>query len=96
MPSFFLSSSLVLLLQIANAKKLQVLHTLRAGAFLIPYTVVLVLCGIPLFGLEVALAQYWSASPVKLFDAVPLFRGVLFTSRPASISVACCLKFHII
>ena len=42
------------------------------------YGTLLVLCGIPMFGLEVALAQYSGLGPVHIFlRAVPLFCGEL-------------------
>ncbi|XP_061778570.1 sodium- and chloride-dependent neutral and basic amino acid transporter B(0+) isoform X2 [Nerophis ophidion] len=46
------------------------------GAFLIPYFVMLVLAGIPLFFLESALGQFCSQGPVHVWGAVPILQGV--------------------
>ncbi|XP_026024069.1 sodium- and chloride-dependent neutral and basic amino acid transporter B(0+) isoform X2 [Astatotilapia calliptera] len=46
------------------------------GAFLIPYFVMLVVVGIPLFFLESALGQFCSQGPVNVWSAVPLIQGI--------------------
>ncbi|XP_059186357.1 sodium- and chloride-dependent neutral and basic amino acid transporter B(0+)-like [Centropristis striata] len=46
------------------------------GAFLIPYFLMLVLCGIPLFFLENAVGQFCSQGPINIWRAVPLLQGV--------------------
>nr|XP_019942537.1 PREDICTED: sodium- and chloride-dependent neutral and basic amino acid transporter B(0+) [Paralichthys olivaceus] len=46
------------------------------GAFLIPYFVMLVVAGIPLFFLESALGQFCSQGPINIWRAVPLLQGV--------------------
>ncbi|XP_060926057.1 sodium- and chloride-dependent neutral and basic amino acid transporter B(0+) isoform X1 [Limanda limanda] len=46
------------------------------GAFLIPYFVMLVVAGIPLFLLESALGQFCSQGPINTWRAVPLLQGV--------------------
>ncbi|XP_049432387.1 sodium- and chloride-dependent neutral and basic amino acid transporter B(0+)-like [Epinephelus fuscoguttatus] len=46
------------------------------GAFLIPYFLMLVLCGIPLFFLESAIGQFCSQGPVNMWRAAPLLQGV--------------------
>jgi len=46
------------------------------GAFLIPYIVVLMLVGRPLYFLELALGQFSSAGSVRVWDMVPAFGGV--------------------
>lgn len=46
------------------------------GAFLIPYFIMLFLCGIPLLVLEFGLGQYVRAGPVQAFGMVcPIFKG---------------------
>uniref|UniRef100_A0A669F0A8 Transporter n=1 Tax=Oreochromis niloticus TaxID=8128 RepID=A0A669F0A8_ORENI len=45
------------------------------GAFLIPYFVMLVVVGIPLFFLESAFGQFCSQGPVNVWRAVPLIQG---------------------
>ena len=46
------------------------------GAFLIPYIVVLMLVGRPLYFLELALGQFSSAGSVRVWDMVPALGGV--------------------
>ncbi|XP_039467709.1 sodium- and chloride-dependent neutral and basic amino acid transporter B(0+) [Oreochromis aureus] len=46
------------------------------GAFLIPYFVMLVVVGIPLFFLESAFGQFCSQGPVNVWRAVPLIQGI--------------------
>nr|XP_022326232.1 sodium- and chloride-dependent glycine transporter 1-like isoform X1 [Crassostrea virginica] len=46
------------------------------GAFLIPYVIFLVLCGMPLFFLEISYGQFSSLSPVAVWKISPLFKGV--------------------
>ncbi|XP_045931282.1 sodium- and chloride-dependent neutral and basic amino acid transporter B(0+) [Micropterus dolomieu] len=46
------------------------------GAFLIPYFLMLVLCGIPLFFLESAFGQFCSQGPINIWRAVPILQGV--------------------
>lgn len=45
------------------------------GAFLIPYFVMLVVTGIPLYFLESALGQFCSQGPINVWRAVPLLQG---------------------
>ncbi|XP_033636428.1 sodium- and chloride-dependent glycine transporter 1-like isoform X1 [Asterias rubens] len=46
------------------------------GAFLIPYIIMLVFAGMPLFFLELSFGQYGSSGPISCWRSVPLFRGV--------------------
>ncbi|XP_029134832.1 sodium- and chloride-dependent neutral and basic amino acid transporter B(0+) [Labrus bergylta] len=46
------------------------------GAFLIPYFVMLVVTGIPLFFLESALGQFCSQGPINIWRSVPILQGV--------------------
>lgn len=45
------------------------------GAFLIPYVVMVLLLGVPLFLLESALGQFSSSGCITVFAAVPIFKG---------------------
>ncbi|XP_076597705.1 sodium- and chloride-dependent neutral and basic amino acid transporter B(0+)-like [Chaetodon auriga] len=45
------------------------------GAFLIPYFLMLVLCGIPIFALESAIGQFCSQGPINVWRAVPILKG---------------------
>ncbi|XP_008318391.1 sodium- and chloride-dependent neutral and basic amino acid transporter B(0+) [Cynoglossus semilaevis] len=46
------------------------------GAFLIPYFVMLVVTGIPLFFLESSIGQFCSQGPINIWRAVPILQGV--------------------
>jgi solute carrier family 6 noradrenalin transporter-like protein 2 len=46
------------------------------GAFLIPYTLMLVFGAMPLFYMEVILGQYNRQGPISLWKICPIFKGV--------------------
>ncbi|CAH1773216.1 unnamed protein product [Owenia fusiformis] len=46
------------------------------GAFLIPYFTFLIICGIPLFFMELTLGQFSSLSPISVWKMCPLFKGL--------------------
>lgn len=46
------------------------------GAFVIPYIIVLVLVGKPIYFMEMVVGQFSSRGSVKAFDCVPAMRGV--------------------
>lgn len=46
------------------------------GAFLIPYLIVLLIIGRPLYYMEMLLGQFSSRSGIKVFDMVPALRGM--------------------
>lgn len=48
------------------------------GAFLIPYLIVLVIIGRPLYYLEMLLGQFSGRSSLKVFDLAPAMRGKVF------------------
>lgn len=46
------------------------------GAFLIPYLIVLLMIGRPLYLLELSIGQFSSSGCVKIWDLAPAFRGI--------------------
>ncbi|XP_054722112.1 sodium- and chloride-dependent glycine transporter 1-like isoform X2 [Uloborus diversus] len=46
------------------------------GAFLIPYAIMLVFVGLPLFFLELSFGQYASEGPITIWKISPLFQGL--------------------
>ncbi|XP_027222641.2 sodium- and chloride-dependent GABA transporter 1 [Penaeus vannamei] len=50
------------------------------GAFLVPYVIMLVLVGLPLFLLESAVGQFSSSSCLTLFSVAPMFKGIGYSS----------------
>eukprot|EP00794_Sanderia_malayensis_P003630 gene3630-4144_t len=47
------------------------------GAFLIPYLIMMILCGLPMYYLEVSIGQYYSRGPIQTWRAMcPLFTGI--------------------
>lgn len=45
------------------------------GAFLMPFLLMMVIVGIPLFYMEASLGQFCSAGPLACWEFVPLFKG---------------------
>lgn len=54
------------------------------GAFLIPYIIVLLIIGRPLYYMEMLLGQFSSRSSIKVFDLAPALRGKLNLSDHCS------------
>lgn len=48
-----------------------------SGAFLVPYLIMLFVCGIPLFFLESCLGQFSSTGCLTIFRLAPLFKGII-------------------
>eukprot|EP00111_Clytia_hemisphaerica_P016317 TCONS_00048314-protein len=58
------------------------------GAFLIPYIVMLITCGMPMYIMEVALGQYIAEGPIQVWRIVcPLFRGIGYSMLMVSFLV---------
>jgi len=49
-----------------------------AGAFLIPYLIMLVIAGLPLFFFELSLSQFCSEGPITIWKVNPIFYGTPF------------------
>ncbi|XP_041051539.1 sodium- and chloride-dependent neutral and basic amino acid transporter B(0+)-like [Carcharodon carcharias] len=69
------------------------------GAFLIPYTFMLALAGIPMFFLECSFGQFASLGPVAVWKAVPMLQGVgiamVLVMTFANISYNCILAYSL-
>ncbi|XP_078520700.1 sodium- and chloride-dependent creatine transporter 1 [Lissotriton helveticus] len=50
------------------------------GVFLIPYILIALLGGIPIFFLEIALGQFMKAGSIAVWNIAPLFQGIGFAS----------------
>ena len=63
-----------------------------SGAFLIPYIIMLILCGMPMFYMELAVGQYFSLGPIGTWGAVcPLFQGKVNQAFSAAVTRPSCL-----
>ena len=47
-----------------------------AGAFLVPYLLMLFLCGVPLFFMETSMGQFGSTGCITMFRMSPIFKGI--------------------
>ncbi|XP_064418086.1 sodium- and chloride-dependent creatine transporter 1-like [Latimeria chalumnae] len=50
------------------------------GAFLIPYTLVALSAGVPIYFMEIALGQFLKAGGINIWNITPLFEGVGYSS----------------
>nr|XP_033783187.1 sodium-dependent proline transporter isoform X1 [Geotrypetes seraphini] len=51
-------------------------YTNGGGAFLVPYFIMLAICGIPIFFMELSLGQFSSLGPLSVWKISPLFKGI--------------------
>lgn len=58
------------------------------GAFVIPYIIVLILIGKPSYFMEMAVGQFCSGNSVKVFNCVPILKGVGMGQAIATIFVS--------
>ncbi|XP_043561215.1 sodium- and chloride-dependent neutral and basic amino acid transporter B(0+)-like [Chiloscyllium plagiosum] len=69
------------------------------GAFLIPYTLMLALVGIPMFFLESSFGQFASLGPIAAWKAVPMAQGVgiamVLVAMIGDISYCCIIGFSL-
>ncbi|XP_035824773.1 sodium- and chloride-dependent betaine transporter [Aplysia californica] len=54
------------------------------GAFLIPFFICLTLCGLPLYLMEVAMAQFVGLGPFHVWSICPMFKGIGIAMNSAS------------
>ncbi|XP_047121933.1 sodium- and chloride-dependent neutral and basic amino acid transporter B(0+)-like [Schistocerca piceifrons] len=63
--------------QVSDFTKSLALDPVGPGAFLIPFSVMLVIAGLPLMFMELSFGQFASLGPVAIYQAFcPLFRGL--------------------
>ncbi|XP_048400577.1 sodium- and chloride-dependent neutral and basic amino acid transporter B(0+)-like isoform X2 [Stegostoma tigrinum] len=69
------------------------------GAFLIPYTLMLALVGMPMFFLESSFGQFASLGPVAIWKAVPMLQGVgiamVLVATIGDISYCCIIGYSL-
>ncbi|XP_037904921.1 sodium- and chloride-dependent glycine transporter 1 isoform X2 [Hermetia illucens] len=70
------------------------MKNLEKGAFLIPYLLMLVFCGIPLFYMEILLGQFSSSGCITLFRICPLFKGTGFAI--VIVNIICTVYYAVI
>ncbi|XP_014664275.1 PREDICTED: sodium- and chloride-dependent glycine transporter 1-like [Priapulus caudatus] len=64
------------------------------GAFLIPYLLALVICGIPLFFMETAMGQFASAGAIQIWKIAPIFTGVGYGT--VAVTSILCIYYNVI
>ena len=65
------------------------------GAFILPYIIMLILCGIPLLYMEMAIGQFTKHGPVIAFQQLcPLMKGVGFAT--VAISFILCTYYNVV
>ncbi|XP_067945019.1 sodium- and chloride-dependent glycine transporter 1-like [Watersipora subatra] len=73
----FLFTSLLYVVGFGNIIRFpELLYDNGGGVFLLPYILCLTLFGVPLFYLELAIGQYASLGPIRLWRVSPIFKGV--------------------
>ncbi|XP_055593807.1 sodium- and chloride-dependent glycine transporter 1 [Uranotaenia lowii] len=64
------------------------------GAFLIPYLLMLLLCGIPLFFMELCLGQFSGTGCITVFKIAPLLKGAGYAM--VVLNFICCAYYNVI
>jgi hypothetical protein len=72
----FLVSCLSMTIGLGNIWRFPVMaYRNGGGAFLIPYLIVLIVIGIPVYFLELCLGQFTSRNIIQVWRCVPIFKG---------------------
>ena len=66
------------------------------GAFLIPFAFFLIVCGGPLYYMEVCLGQFSGKSAAVAFELCPLFKGMVYLPLPLSVSLSLSLSLSLL
>ncbi|XP_015591859.1 sodium- and chloride-dependent glycine transporter 1 isoform X2 [Cephus cinctus] len=64
------------------------------GAFLVPYLLMLFLCGIPLFFMESSMGQFGGTGCITMFRMSPLFKGAGFAI--VIVNIICTMYYNVI
>ncbi|XP_063342329.1 sodium-dependent proline transporter isoform X1 [Pelmatolapia mariae] len=64
------------------------------GVFLIPYFIMLIVTGVPLFLMELSLGQYGAAGPITVWKCCPLLKGIGIGML--CVSTLVCLYYNVI
>jgi len=59
------------------------------GAFLIPYAIMLITCGLPLMFFELSLGQFGREGPITIWKICPLFTGIGYAMFMISFYIGC-------
>lgn len=71
------------LFYLLSTKKFKIALANGGGAFLIPYLVVLIVLGKPVYYLEMLIGQFSSRGTIKVFDLCPAMRGLGYSQTIA-------------
>ena len=70
-------------------------YTNGGGSFLLPYVIMLLFAGLPLFFMELAIGQYSGLGPTKVFGRMaPVFKGLGFSM--VSVTFFVCIYYNMI
>ncbi|KAF2894050.1 hypothetical protein ILUMI_12120, partial [Ignelater luminosus] len=64
------------------------------GAFLVPYLLMLFLCGVPLFFMETTLGQFAGTGCITMFKIAPLFKGAGYAI--VAVNIICTTYYNVI
>lgn len=81
------TSSPFIFFSLANEIKFYFIKSIK-GAFVVAFLAMLFIIGLPLFYLEITLAQYSKMSPLEIWKVVPAFRGLGVCSLFLSLFIA--------
>lgn len=85
----FISSALSYVVSLGNIWRFPYLcHKYGGGAYLVAYTLILVVIGLPLFLMELAFGQYANEGPITIWRISPAFEGIGYTMCLISAMVA--------